>query len=87
MDFVGIIGLAIAIGLFADLGTWSMSHEPIHIWLFSFIIILEFLLIYSGIIVVALYIILRDQWLMGLVGPYSNQQAGLTHGGQRISVQ
>merc|ERR1719184_642085 len=30
MDLVGVVGLAVCIGLFADLGTWSMTHTPIH---------------------------------------------------------
>lgn len=89
MDLVGIVGIAVCIGLFADLGTWSMTHDPIHMALFVIIIILEALLIWTGLLLCSLYLMLRDQWLMGLLGNNfaSNQQhAGLTHGGQRIQV-
>ena len=69
MDVVAVVGLGVAIGLFADLGTWAMSHEPIHMALFVTIIVLEVLLIYTGVIIGALFIMLKDQWLMGILGP------------------
>jgi len=91
MDLVAIVGVAVCIGLFADLGTWSMTHTPIHMALFVLIIILEALLIWSGLLLCSLYVMLRDQWLMALIGKNisqakSHEHAGLTHGGQRIQV-
>ena len=54
MDLVGIVGIAVCIGLFADLGTWSMTHDPIHMALFVIIIILEALLIWTGLLLCSL---------------------------------
>ena len=78
--------LIVAIGLFADLGTWAMSHEPIHMTLFVWIIILAFMLIYSHVIITTLYFYLKDAWLRGILGPMDEGNAGLTHGGKRVTV-
>jgi len=89
MDLVALVGIAVCIGLFANLGTWAMTHDPIHIALFIIIIILEALLIWSGLLLCSLYVMLRDQWLMALIGnnmASSQQNTGLTHGGQRIQI-
>ena len=54
MDLVALVGIAVCIGLFANLGTWAMTHDPIHIALFVIIIILEALLIWSGLLLCSL---------------------------------
>ena len=54
--------LAVAIGLFADLGSWHIGvpfKEPVHMALFVLIIILELLLIYSEFVVASLYVMLK----------------------------
>ena len=51
-----------AIGLFADLGSWHIGvpfKEPVHMALFVLIIILELLLIYSELVVASLYVMLK----------------------------
>jgi len=89
MNLVAVCGLGVAIGLFADLGTWSMTHEPIHIALFVIIIFLVALLLYAGLLLITFYLMLKDRWLVAIVGNSSfanNERTGLTHGGQRIDV-
>jgi hypothetical protein len=45
LNVFGLIGLMTAVGLFGALGTWAMSHQPIHFALFIWIIILSVLLV------------------------------------------
>ena len=85
-----MVGLVVAIGLFADLGWWSMTHgqqtlgHP-HVVVFFFIIILLLLLIYGQLIVGTIYLMLKDAWIRGILGNESDEDmAGLTHGGKRI---
>ena len=86
MNIIGLIGLITAIGLFGDLGTWAMSHQPIHFALFIWIIMLSALLIYTHVIIVTLYLYLKDAWLQGLIGgPWDDSQPGLTHKGTRVN--
>ncbi len=88
MNIFGLVGLIVAIGLFANLGTWAMSYEPIHFALFIFIIILATLLIYTHIIITTLYIYLKDAWIQGIIGgPWDDSQPGLTSNGKRVTVQ
>ena len=87
MNVVAFIGLLVALGLFGDLGWWSMTHEPIHVGVFFMILILLILLIYGHLIVVTVYLVLKDAWIRGLLGTNVNDDedmAGLTHGGKRI---
>ena len=86
MNVVGMIGILVAIGLFGDLGWWSMTHEPIHVGVFFMILILLTLLIYGHLIVVTVYLVLKDAWIRGILGNVGNDEdmAGLTHGGKRI---
>lgn len=39
-NVLGLIGLIVSIGLFLDLGFWSMTHQPIHLAEFVFIVCL-----------------------------------------------
>lgn len=87
LNIVALIGLVIAIGLFGDLGTWAMSHQPIHFALFIWIIILSALLIYTHFIITALYMYLKDAWLQTIIGgPWEDSQPGLTSNGKRVVV-
>lgn len=86
MNILAIIGLGVAIGLFANLGFWSMSHQPIHLALFAFIVVLVILLIYAEVIIITLYMILKDSYLMGIMGSPNPNPAGLTTGGRRVAM-
>ena len=87
MNVLALIGLLVSIGLFADLGWWSMTHEPLHVGVFFMILLLLTLLIYGHLIVVTVYLVLKDAWIRGILGNNVNDDedmAGLTHGGKRI---
>ena len=87
MNVLALIGLLVSIGLFADLGWWSMTHEPLHVGVFFMILLLLILLIYGHLIVVTVYLVLKDAWIRGILGNNVNDDedmAGLTHGGKRI---
>ena len=61
LNVMGIIGLFVALGLFSDLGWWSMTYDPkgIHVPMFFVVLILLVLLIYGQLIVVTLYLLLK----------------------------
>merc|ERR1712223_1352863 len=83
---LNVIGI---IGLFADLGWWSMTYDPkgIHVPMFFVVLILLVLLIYGQLIVVTLYLLLKDAWIRGILGNGTDEDmAGLTHGGKRIEI-
>jgi len=95
MNAVAVLGIAVCIGLIADLGTWtrislgySPYSDPIHMGMFVVIIILEALLIWMALLLCSLYLMLRDHWMMSLMGnkPIAPSSNGLTQGGQRIKV-
>ncbi len=50
---IGIVGLIVVLGLFLDLGFWSMSYDPVHVALFALILLL---LILVGVTLVLLII-------------------------------
>ena len=77
LNVIGLLGLVTAIGLFGSLGTWAMSHQPIHFALFIWIIILAVLLVYTHLIVTTLYLYLKDAWIQSLLGgPWDDSQPG-----------
>merc|ERR1712241_1359245 len=86
MNVLALIGLLASIGLFGNLGWWSMTHEPLHVGVFFMILLLLTLLIYGHLIVVTVYLVLKDAWIRGILGNNVNDEemAGLTHGGKRI---
>ncbi len=86
LNVLAMLGLLVAIGLFADLGWWSMTYQAIHVVVFFMILILLSLLIYGQLIVVTLYLLLKDAWVRGILGTGADEDdlAGLTHGGKRI---
>jgi len=89
LNVVAIIGLLVALGLFADLGWWSMTYDPkgIHVLMFFMVLILSVLLIYGQLVVVTLYLLLKDAWIRGILGNGSDEDmAGLTRGGKRIET-
>jgi len=87
LNVVALIGLFVVLGLFANLGWWSMTYDPmgIHVPMFFMVLILSVLLIYGQLIVFTLYLLLKDAYLRGILGNGSDEDmAGLTHGGKRI---
>jgi len=89
LNVVAILGLLVALGLFADLGWWSMTYDPkgIHVLMFFMVLILSVLLIYGQLVVVTLYLLLKDAWIRGILGNGSDEDmAGLTRGGKRIET-
>jgi len=89
LNVFAIIGLLVALGFFADLGWWSMTYDPrgIHVLMFFMVLILSVLLIYGQLIVVTLYLLLKDAWIRGILGNGDDEDtAGLTHGGKRIEI-
>jgi hypothetical protein len=55
-----------------------MTHQPIHMALFIWIILLSALLLYTHVIVTTLYIYLKDAWLQSLMGgPWDDSQPGI----------
>jgi len=63
------------------------NHTPLHLILLFVVIILELLLIYSQFVVASLYIMLKDAWLIGVVGSAAfSDNAGLTSGGKRVEA-
>ena len=85
MNLLGMIGLLVVVGLFGDLGWWSMTYQPLHVAVFFLVLILLVLLIYGQLIVITLYLILKDAWVRGILGNGTDEDmAGLTHNGKRI---
>jgi len=63
------------------------NDTPLHLILLFVLIILELLLIYSQCVVSSLYIMLKDAWLIGVVGSAAfEDNAGLTSGGKRVEA-
>ena len=52
VNFLGSIGLIVAIGLFLNIGFWSMSYEPIHLSLFVLISCLFILILLNAILLI-----------------------------------
>ncbi|XP_023338520.1 uncharacterized protein LOC111709144 [Eurytemora carolleeae] len=88
MNAFAIIGLLVAIGWFSNLGTWAMLHDPIHFVVFILIIILDILLIYTGLIIYTLSLFLHETYLDNVLGKCGEieEEAGLTSGGRRVSI-
>jgi len=87
MNVFAIIGLIIAIVWFSLLGMWAMLHVPVHFALYIIIIILTILLIYTAIILIALFTYLKEAYIDSILGSQqSDEDVGLTSGGRRISV-
>jgi len=87
LNVVALIGLFVVLGLFANLGWWSMTYDPTgtHVPMFFMVLILSVLLIYGQLTVFTLYLLLKDAYLRGILGNGSDEDmAGLTHGGKRI---
>ena len=66
-----------------------MTYDPrgIHVLMFFMVLILSVLLIYGQLIVVTLYLLLKDAWIRGILGNGDDEDmAGLTHGGKRIEI-
>ena len=66
-----------------------MTYDPkgIHVLMFFMVLILSVLLIYGQLIVVTLYLLLKDAWIRGILGNGTDEDmAGLTHGGKRIEI-
>jgi uncharacterized membrane protein len=87
LNIVALIGLFVVLGLFANLGWWSMTYDPTgtHVPMFFMVLILSVLLIYGQLTVFTLYLLLKDAYLRGILGNGSDEDmAGLTHGGKRI---
>lgn len=100
-NVIGIIGLAIAIGLFIDLGTSNdlgfvynltclehtplkgCTYTPLHMLQFFVILILLILLIYGQLVVISLYVMIKDAWAMGVTGSavFSNDVDGMKPNG------
>merc|ERR1712241_1127633 len=64
LNVVAILGLLVTICLFfTELGWWSMTYDPIQVSMFFLVLILAILLIYGQLIVVTLYLLLKDAWI------------------------
>ena len=67
----------------------SPANSPIHMAVFFMVIILLGLLIYGQLIVLTVYLLLKDAWLRGILGNSEDEDglmAGLTHNGKRIEI-
>lgn len=93
------IGLFINLGLSNDLGfhynltcsydtiSRKCTYTPLHMIQLFVIIVLEILLIYSQFVVSSLFVMLKDAWLIGVVGSAAfSDDAGLTSGGRRVGA-
>ena len=70
---------------FTEIGWWSMTYDPVHVAVFFMVLFLIILLIYGQVIVLTVYLILKDAWLSGILGNEDEEDmAGLTHNGKRI---
>lgn len=93
LNFAAILSLIVAEILFlTQIGWWSMTspaNSPIHMAVFFMVIILLGLLIYGQLIVLTVYLLLKDAWLRGILGNSEDEDglmAGLTHNGKRIEI-
>lgn len=93
------IGLFINLGTSNELGfvyNLTCSYDiilkvctftPLHMIQLFVIIILVILLIYSQFVVSSLYVMLKDAWLIGVVGSAAfTDDTGLTSGGRRVGA-
>jgi len=99
VGLLAAIGALISIGTSTDLGFFvnmtcaydaiarRCHYTPLHLILLTVVIILEILLIYSQFVVSALYVMLKDAWLIGVVGSAAfTDNDGLTSGGKRVEA-
>jgi len=94
LNIIAIITLIIAEILpLVNVGWWSMTspkNSPVLVTTFFLVLILLVLLIYGQIVVLTVYLLLKDAWVRGILGNSDDDddmQAGLTHNGKRIEIQ
>jgi len=87
LNILAVLGLIIAIGWYINLGTWAMLHEPIHFVVFILIMVLAVVLVYTGVVVYALAVSLRELYIDSVLGATTDEEdANLTSGGRRVSI-
>jgi len=89
INIIAIIGLITAIVWYVVYLTfWGMTHEPIHLVVFIIISVLVPILVYTAVIMYALTLFLREQYIDSVLGnpERDEEDEGLTSGGRRVSV-
>lgn len=70
---------------FTQIGWWSMTYTPIHVAVFFMVLFLLIFLVYGEVIVLTVYLMLKDAWLSGILGNKDEEEnVGLTQNGKII---